>query len=135
MRLCESAEVSVLQAIRNLDYVVLLCQDLDKMKAFYHEVMGFPIYRDWDDWIEMRVGSILLTLRKRGRPADGPHTPGAASLQMAFRVAPKEVDACHAELARLGVAILEEPRDQDSGHRTLFFTDPENNLLEIYADL
>jgi catechol-2,3-dioxygenase len=33
------------------------------------------------------------------------------------------------------VKILEPPQDKDYGHRTLFFKDPEGNILEIYADI
>jgi catechol 2,3-dioxygenase-like lactoylglutathione lyase family enzyme len=42
-----------------LNYVILLCQDLARMKVFYHEVLGFPVERDWEDWIEMRAGGHL----------------------------------------------------------------------------
>jgi catechol-2,3-dioxygenase len=125
----------MLTRIRNLDYVILLCDDLSHMKTFYHETLGFPIYRDWENWIEMRVGATLLTLRRRGRPYDGNKSPQSASVQLAFRVTPQEVDACYAELLQQQVEILEPPRDQDYGHRTLFFRDPEGNILEIYADI
>lgn len=125
----------MLASIRNLDYVILLCEDLARMKAFYHEVLGFPIYRDWGDWLEMHVGAILLTLRTRGRPYDGPKLPNSAGVQLAFRVAPAEVDACHAELRQKHVEIVDAPHNWDYGHRTVFFKDPEGNILEIYADL
>ena len=125
----------MLSAIRNLDYVVLLCEDMPRMRAFYHGILGFPIYRDWDGWLEMRVGAVLLTLRPRGRPYDGAKIPNSASVQLAFRVAPAEVDACHAELLRKQVEIIEAPGGWDYGHRTLFFKDPEGNILEIYADI
>lgn len=125
----------MLRTIRNLDYVILLCHDVERMKAFYRDVMGFPVYRDLSGWYEMRVGATLLTLRSRGRPYDGEHTQGAASIQLAFRVAPQEVDGCYQELRAQGVDIIEAPRDQDFGHRTLFFRDPEGNILEIYADI
>jgi catechol-2,3-dioxygenase len=62
----------MLRAIRNLDYVVLLCQDMASMRKFYHELLGFPICREWGKWVEMQVGAVLLTLRPRGRPYDGP---------------------------------------------------------------
>jgi catechol 2,3-dioxygenase-like lactoylglutathione lyase family enzyme len=126
----------MLQAIRHLDYVVLLCDDIIPMKRFYHEIMGFPIYRDWDSWVEVRVGSVLLALRVRGRPYDGPSVrPLSAAVQLAFRVAPAEVDSCYAELLARGVSVLEPPISQDYGHRTLFFRDPAGNILEIYADI
>jgi lactoylglutathione lyase len=125
----------MLTNIRNLDYVVLLCEDLNRMRVFYHETMGFPIYRDLDGWLELQVGGVLLTLRRRGRSYDGHKLPDSASVQLAFRVAPKEVSGCYAELVRKQVDILEPPHDQDYGHRTLFFKDPEGNVLEIYADI
>lgn len=62
----------MLKTIRNLDYVVLLCNDLALMKSFYQSTMGFSIYLETDSWIEMQVGSVLLTLSKRGRPYVGP---------------------------------------------------------------
>jgi lactoylglutathione lyase len=125
----------MLKKIRNLDYVILLCEDLPPMKAFYHEIMGFPIYRDEGEWVELNVGATLLTLRKRGRPYDGAKLPHTASVQLAFRVAPDEVKACYEELLRRQVRIIDPPRDTDYGHRTLFFPDPEGNILEIYADI
>jgi len=130
-----------LEAIRNLDYVVLLCQDIEPMKRFYNETLGLPVYRAFEDWIEIRVGATLLTLRRRGRDYDGPGTPGSAGVQMAFRVAPEEVDTYFEELLDKGVPVLQEPltyrfgHDNEFGHRTIFFKDPEGNILEIYADI
>jgi catechol-2,3-dioxygenase len=118
-----------------MDYVILLCEDIQKMKVFYHEVMGFPVYRDQGDWYEMLVGATLLTLRRRGRPYDGTHPSGAASVQLAFRVLPDEVDSCQRELVAKGVEIIEPAQDKPFGHRTLFFKDPEGNILEIYAEI
>ena len=126
----------MLKAIRHLDYVVLLCDDILRMKQFYHQTMGFPIYRDWGSWIEMRVGSVLLALRHRDRPYDGPSfQPSSAAVQLAFRVTPAEVDSCYTELQAHAVEIVEPPISKEYGHKTLFFKDPEGNLLEIYADI
>src|SRR5437867_4280402 len=100
----------MLTNIHTLDYVILLCEDLALMKTFYHETLGFPIERDWDDWIEMRLGAVLLTLRTRGRPYDGPKYSASAGVQLAFRVEPQEVDTCYAELIRKQVEIIEAPR-------------------------
>lgn len=124
----------MLDRIRNLDYAILLCEDWEQMRAFYRDTLGFSVYRDWDGWCELRVGSTLLTLRRRGRPYDGPAAEGAA-VQLAFRVAPAEVDTCYDELVAKGVEILEPPQDGGYGHLTLFFRDPERNVLEIYADI
>lgn len=132
----------MLKAIRNLDYVVLLCENLKCMKSFYHEIMGFPIHLETASWIEMRIGSLLLTLAKRTSPYVGPSLPhNSAAVQLAFRVAPHEVQSCYEELQEKQVEIVQAPQIIDERvwkfwkHRTLFFKDPEGNLLEIYAEI
>jgi catechol 2,3-dioxygenase-like lactoylglutathione lyase family enzyme len=66
---------------------------------------------------------------------DRPSAPGSASIQLAFRVPSAALEACHAELIAHGVAILREPTDLPAWrHRTIFFRDPADNLVEIYAE-
>ena len=38
-------------------------------------------------------------------------------------------------LKERGVEIIAGPTDQPFGHRTLFFRDPDGNVLEIYAEI
>lgn len=107
------------------------------MRRFYEQVMAFTVYREMGpQWIEYRAGASLLVLTQRGLLFDDPPPPaGALSLQLAFRVAPQEVDACAQALRARGVPIIKEPTSQPWGHRTLFFRDPDGNVLEIYADI
>ena len=126
-----------LGGIGNLDYTILLCSRMEETIAFYRDVMQFPIETERKNWVSFRVGSSLLTLRPRGWSLfeDGQSIPGAAAVQLAFRVPPPAVDACHAELVASGVPILRGPTDlPDWRHRTLFFRDPEDNVIEIYAE-
>jgi catechol 2,3-dioxygenase-like lactoylglutathione lyase family enzyme len=46
-----------------------------------------------------------------------------------------EVDQCAEELAKKNVEIVSPPTDRPFGHRTLFFRDPDGNLLEVYAEI
>jgi catechol 2,3-dioxygenase-like lactoylglutathione lyase family enzyme len=46
-----------------------------------------------------------------------------------------EVDLCYEQLAAKGVPILDPPTDQPRGHRTVYFADPEGNILEISAEI
>jgi lactoylglutathione lyase len=126
-----------LDAIRQIDYTVIFARDMTKMRQFYGTVLGFPVLRELGPlWIEYRVGSTTLALTGRGLMFDDEPPPrGMLSLQLAFRVPPKAVDACAAELAQQGVAIVSPPTDQPWGHRTLFIRDPDGNLVEIYADI
>jgi glyoxylase I family protein len=127
-----------LGGIGNFDYAILLCDKLAETRAFYRDVMKFPLETDRENWVSFRVGTTLLTLRPRGARGpwdDGESSAGSAKVQLAFRVPPPAVDACHAELVAKGVPILRGPTDlPDWRHRTLFFRDPENNIIEIYAE-
>jgi lactoylglutathione lyase len=124
--------------IRSLDYTtVIFARDMPAMREFYGTTLGFPLHRELSPrWLEFRIGSNLLALTERGLVFDDPAPPpGALSLQMAFRVAPNEVATCAAALAERGVKIISGPTDQPFGHRTLFFRDPDGNVLEIYAEI
>ena len=129
--------MSALSRIKQIDYTVIYCRDLPAMKRFYGEVLGFAHDRDLSPtWIEFRVGSTILALTQPGKLFDDAPPPrGALSLQLAFRVAPDEVHRCAAELALKGVALDKPVTDQPFGHRTLFFRDPDGNLLEMFAEI
>lgn len=130
-------DASPLSRIRAIDYSIIFARDMPAMRLFYEEVMRLPIEKIlYEGWIEYRVGPNILALAYKTVNADDAPVPqGAAGLQLAFRVAPADVDACAAELEQAGVTIVQPPTDQAWGHRTLFFRDPDGNLLEIYADI
>lgn len=125
------------RAIRSVDYVIVLCDDLEKMWAFYEKLFDFVIEEDFPDrMVFFRVGTLYLGLRRRGRAYDGPSVPAdAASIQISFRVPPADVDASHETLLENGIDVIEPPTNQDWTHRTLFFCDPEHNIIEIFADI
>ncbi|MDF3074831.1 MAG: glyoxalase [Alphaproteobacteria bacterium] len=133
----ERKQASAFQAIRAIDYTAIFVRDMEAMRRFYENVLGFPLMRELSaGWIEYRVGSNTLALAKPGMiPNDVPTPKGSASLQLAFRVPPPDVDRCAAELAQHGIALVSPPTDRPFGHRTLFFRDPDGNLLEIYAEI
>lgn len=128
---------SPFSAIRAIDYTVIFVRDMNAMRRFYGEILAFPFLRELSpNWIEYGLGGNTLALARPSRTAaDAPTHAGSASLQLAFRVSSAEVDACAEELERQGVALQSPPTNQPFGHRTLFFRDPDGNLLEIYAEI
>jgi catechol 2,3-dioxygenase-like lactoylglutathione lyase family enzyme len=123
--------------IRSLDYTVIFARQMSAMREFYGMTLGFPLHKELGlKWAEYRIGANILALTERGVVFDDPAPPiGALSLQLAFRVAPSEVATCASTLKERGVSIISGPTDQPWGHRTLFFRDPDGNVLEIYAEI
>ncbi|WP_247300582.1 MULTISPECIES: VOC family protein [unclassified Bradyrhizobium] len=128
---------SPFSAIRAIDYTVIFVRDMAAMRRFYEDVLALSLLRELSPgWIEYGLGSNTLALARPSRTAaDAPTPSGSASLQLAFKVSATEVDACADELVRRGVGLLSPPTNQSFGHRTLFFRDPDGNLLEIYAEI
>jgi catechol 2,3-dioxygenase-like lactoylglutathione lyase family enzyme len=129
--------MSAFKSIKAIDYTVIYVRDLVAMRRFYEDVLQLALIRELSPrWIEYRLGPNVLALALPGLTAkDDPVPQNTAALQLAFKVARDDVDACAAELAQQGIAILLPPTDQPFGHRTLFFRDPDGNLLEIYAEI
>ncbi|MBB1090842.1 VOC family protein [Rhodopseudomonas palustris] len=128
---------SAFQSIRAIDYTVIFVRDMAAMRRFYEDVLGFSLTRELSPrWLEYRVGHNTLALAKPSLTASDRPTPsGSAALQLAFRVTPAEVDRCADELIGKGVELVAPPTDQPFGHRTIFFRDPDGNLLEVFAEI
>lgn len=133
----EELAMKALNQIRQIDYTVVFARNMKAMRRFYETVMEFPVNRTLgDNWIEFRVGSNTLALTAYGAFFnDMPPSEGALSLQMAFRVAPAVVAECAATLESKGIKLVSPLTDQPWGHRTIFFRDPDGNVLEIFADI
>jgi catechol 2,3-dioxygenase-like lactoylglutathione lyase family enzyme len=133
----QPASASPFRAIRAIDYTVIFVRDMAAMRRFYGGILGFPLARELSTrWLEFGVGANTLALAKLHlTAADAPTPVGSAALQLAFKVPVSDVDRCAAELVRQGVALLSPPTDRDFGHRTLFFRDPDGNLVEIFAEI
>lgn len=129
--------MQALSQIRQIDYTVIFARDMEAMRHFYETVMEFPLLRTLSDrWIEYRLGATTLALTARGGRFDDTPTPrGALSLQMAFRVAPRMVADCAAALDAEGVKLISPLTDHPWDHRTIFFRDPDGNVLEIFAEI
>ena len=129
--------MNALNEIRQIDYTVIFARDMAAMRHFYGEVMEFELQRELGDrWIEYRVGSNTLALTSLGLMFnDTPQQQDALSLQLAFRVAPQMVVACIDALRAKGVQPVLPLTDQEWGHRTVFFRDPDGNVIEIFAEI
>ena len=126
----------MLQSVTALTYSIVLCDDIELMKSFYRQLLPFPVVSETDTSLSLDAGGVLLGLRLRERDYDG-RGGGTVSpgVQLAFLVSPAEVADCHQQLLEHDIPILEPPTDQPRGHRTVYFSDPEGNVREVFAEI
>lgn len=126
--------------IRELDHVVLRVADLQKMVAFYCDVLGCTVERRQEDLglVQLRAGQSMIDLV----PVDGPigRTGGAAPGNegrnldhFCVRVEPFDEEAIRSHLRAHGVSGGEtKPRFGAEGlGPSIYLSDPEGNTVEL----
>jgi catechol 2,3-dioxygenase-like lactoylglutathione lyase family enzyme len=128
----------------DIDHVVLRVRDLERMIAFYRDVLGCPVEWRRDDLglVHLRAGRALIDLvpvdgplgRKGGAP---PGPEGRNVDHVCLRVAPFDPVAIAAELAAHGVRVGEaRPRFGAQGEGvSIYLWDPEDNVVELKGEL
>ena len=127
-----------LEPLRNLTDIGLFVEDLDRAVAFYGETLGFELKRLDVGFAEFRtegvglalweVSDVTAALALAETPRQGLTTMVAVRVETA-----EDVDALHDALVNEGVPIVQPPTTHAWNARTTYFSDPDNNLWEIYA--
>jgi len=79
---------------------MLLCADIEPMRAFRVDTLGLAIHREGPGrYLELQLGATTLALRLRTRPYGGLPAPDeSASVQLGFQGPPGDVDIAAQQL-------------------------------------
>ncbi len=118
---------------------VLYVDDIGRARRFYEETLGLsPIMTEERMAVFKVAPGSLLILFLRGTALETLHLPGGTipphdgrgSLHMAFAIAADALPAWESYLADKGVGI-EGRTDWPNGGHSVYFRDPDENLLEL----
>jgi catechol 2,3-dioxygenase-like lactoylglutathione lyase family enzyme len=123
--------------------IALFVADLQRAIAFYRDQLGLELKRLDTGFAEFRMEGTILALWEEADvrqaldfaaldSADGPRRGPHAMLAMRLD-SPAAVDAAHGELAARGVVFRSPPRTYPWNARAAYFSDPDDNLWEIYC--
>jgi catechol 2,3-dioxygenase-like lactoylglutathione lyase family enzyme len=116
---------------------LLVVRDLDRSRAFYRDVLGAELYREYggSSLVLRFLGTWLLLVTGGGPTIDKPSVvfsapadPDAVSHEMTIRV--PDCRAAYAVLSARGAQFLTPPVESAWEIRC-FFRDPDGHLLEI----
>ena len=122
-------------AITQLDYTVIFARDLARTRRFFEAVLRFRVHHQAAQWVEFRIGSTRLALTQRGGVYHDPPTSRMPAYQLVFRVSPAELERCAADLTRERIPNAFGSTGYPALQRTLFFRDPDGNVIEMYCEV
>jgi catechol-2,3-dioxygenase len=115
---------------RGLCELTLQTSDPGALARFYQDVLGFPELAREDDRIWLACGErTRLGLWSPGPKEFGDR--GGRHVHFAFSVAPGALAEIAARLDRLGIDAR-GPVEHEGGDRSLYFSDPEGNVVEAW---
>ena len=118
-----------------LRHLALGVRQLDTMKRFYVEVLGFEV--EWEPdadniYLSSGIDNLALHRAPADRSSDAAPASGSAldHFGLIVRTA-AEVDAWAAFLESRGVTLDRRPTTHRDGARSCYFRDPDGNQLQI----
>ncbi|MBN1250283.1 MAG: VOC family protein [Anaerolineae bacterium] len=114
--------------------VSLITRDVPALASFYADVLGVEAQGD-NEHTELKTkGAGLTIFSTAGMERMAPNSmqdAGSGSVILAFEV--DDVDAEYVRLKNLGVEFVKPPQTHPWGSRSLWFKDPEGNIVDFYS--
>jgi catechol 2,3-dioxygenase-like lactoylglutathione lyase family enzyme len=117
-----------------LRHLALHARDLDAMKRFYIDVLGFAV--EWEpdpDNVYLSSGIDNLALHRAAAAPAGPTVRANQALDHLGLIvrSPDDVDRWASFLESRGVTLAAKPKTHRDGARSLYFSDPDGNTIQI----
>lgn len=123
-----------------IDHIVIRANDLDRMTAFYRDVLGCEVERESAEYrlVQLRAGNALIDLMGVGNPDDSKASdterPTSPNMDhFCVRISPWNEKALQNHLTEHGVSFgkIGERYGANGKVPALYLTDPEGNMVEL----
>lgn len=123
-----------------INLITIWTNDIDKMKNFYNQVLGFRIENDLGNYVEFENDGARFAICMRNVMYVYSSEYRKESFGQGFELAfpcenPNDVDKSFKELISKGAISVHEPQDMPWNQRTALFADPDGNIHEIFAEI
>jgi catechol 2,3-dioxygenase-like lactoylglutathione lyase family enzyme len=118
------------------DGICLITGNIPALAQFYSRVLGVKAEGD-ENHVELQTtGAHISIFSIKGMEEMAPQSmeeAGCGSITLGFEV--EDVDAEYERLKRLGVELVKLPASYPWGTRSVWFRDPDGNILDFFARL
>jgi len=111
--------------IKKVGNVILAVKDLNKSVEFYNKILGMPIKRQRENWIDLGQSGALLSLR----PASTELLTPNDMIMIGFVVG--DVSAAIDELKSKNVKIHRDIQNKSSGKNAIIL-DPDDYMISLF---
>ncbi len=123
-----------------ISLVTIWTNNIEEMKRFYSDVLGFSIIVDLGSFIRFENEGVRFAICERKvmyqYSNEYKKTGSGQTFELAFPCSDaSDVDASYKQLIAKGAKPVHEPQDMPWDQRTALFADPDGNIHEIFADL
>lgn len=123
-----------------INLITIWTDNIDKMKNFYNQVLGFRIENDLGNYVEFENGGVRFAICMRDvmyvYSSEYRKEPLGQGFELAFPCEnPNDVDESFKKLISKGAISVHGPKDMPWNQRTALFADPDGNIHEIFAEI
>ena len=114
--------------VKKVGNVILAVKDLNKSVEFYHKILGMPIKRERENWVDLGQTGALLSLHPASQSS--PHSGTSIDNGILIGLVIGDVTSAVNELKSKNVKIFRDIQEREAGKNAIIL-DPDEYMIFI----
>ena len=115
--------------VKKVGNVILAVKDLNKSIEFYNKILGMPIKRQRENWVDLGQSGALLSLHPAS--TSSPHSGSSIDNGILIGLVVGDVSSAINELKSKNVKIHRDIQDKSSGKNAIIL-DPDEYMISLF---
>jgi lactoylglutathione lyase len=115
--------------VKKVGNVILAVKDLNKSIEFYNKILGMPIKRQRENWVDLGQSGALLSLHPAS--TSSPHLGSSIDNGILIGIVVGDVSSAINELKSKNVKIHRDIQDKSSGKNAIIL-DPDEYMISLF---
>ena len=115
--------------VKKVGNVILAVKDLNKSVEFYNKILGMPIKRQRENWVDLGQSGALLSLHPAS--TSSPHSGTSIDNGILIGIVVGDVSSAINELKSKNVKIHRDIQNKSSGKNAIIL-DPDDYMISLF---